>query len=154
MKAVLTSLGMAPYLVSIRAVALLLPRRERAEWIREWTSELWYVYQSSVRASFREWLDSPSDLLHGHRSVAAFCCGAFHDARSLKQSDSLPVRSSVPRARSATRCLGILAFTATLSAVCALFIPGKRNLLETSPYKDTGSLVMISKARQAETGRP
>ena len=106
MKPVLTSLGMAPYLVSIRALALLLPRRERAEWTREWTSELWYVYQDSVRASFREWLDSPSDLLHGHRSVAAFCYGAFHDARSLKQSDSLPVRSSVPRARSATRCLG------------------------------------------------
>ncbi len=154
MKPVLTSLGMAPYLVSIRAVALLLPRRERAEWTREWTSELWYVYQSSVRASFREWLDSPSDLLHGHRAVAAFCCGAFHDARSLKQNDSLPVRSTVPQARSATRCLGILAFTATLSGVCALFIPSTRTSLESSPYKDTGSLVMISKERQSETGQP
>ena len=149
----LPSLGMAPYVVSIRALALLLPRRERTEWVKEWTSELWYVYQSSIQASCREWLDCPSDLWRGHQAVAAFCLGAFHDAQSLKQNHS-PARSSVPRARSATHCLSALALMGTLSAVGTFFIPGIRTALESSPYKDTGSLVMVAKARQSVTGQP
>jgi hypothetical protein len=154
MNSPLPSLGMAPYVVSIRALALLLPRRERAEWVKEWTSELWYVYRSSIQASCREWLDSPSELWRGHQAVAAFCLGAFQDAQSLKHNHSTPVRSSVPQARSATHCLSALALIASLSAVGTFFIPGIRTALESSPYKDTGSLVMVAKARQSVTGQP
>jgi hypothetical protein len=154
MKSTLPSCGMAPYFVSIKALALLVPRRERVEWVKEWTSELWYVYRSSVTGSWKEWLDIRSDFWGGHRSVAAFCLGAFDDARSLRQSQSPPMQSSVPQARSAIHCLSALALIATLSAVGAFFIPGTRTDLESSPYKDTGSLVMVSKARQSESGQP
>jgi hypothetical protein len=154
MKSIFSSIGMAPYLVSIRALAILLPRRERAEWLREWTSELWYVYRSSVNGSLREWFDLRSDFWTGHRSVAAFCCGAFDDARSLRQNHSTPLVSSVPKARSAMHCLSALAVVAALSAIGAFFIPGTRTSFEASPYKDMGSLVMVARTTQSESGQP
>lgn len=46
----------------LRNAALLVPASARAEWLAEWSAELWYV----------------------DRDATAFCLGSFRDALSLR----------------------------------------------------------------------
>ncbi len=50
----------------------LVPANERAEWCREWQSELWHVRQACVPTHGYSW--------RAEREVTAFCIGAIHDA--------------------------------------------------------------------------
>ncbi|NYF78883.1 hypothetical protein [Granulicella arctica] len=146
MKRLLSALEIAAYRTSLRCLALLLPLQDRAEWTKEWTSELWYVYQASVSPMWFAW--------QGHRTVIAFCLGAFHDARSLRQGTSQPTPSAVPYARSANHCLGVLALIVGLSVGFALVIPHVRTSFEPSPYRAPQTLVSIALDGYSETGLP
>ncbi len=57
--------------------SLLVPRRKRSEWSREWRTELWYVLREcSCKANAR-----PSSI----REATAFCLGAYQDAIWLRR---------------------------------------------------------------------
>ena len=88
--------------VVLQAASLLAPGRQRAEWLREWRSELWYVPRPQA---------------------TRFCLGAFRDALWLRR------QHSGVSLESAGICLGLLAALAAASAmlsVSLLEILGKR----------------------------
>lgn len=80
--------------------SLLVPGRKRAEWSREWRTELWYV----LRECFSEMRATPRSL----REATRFCMGAYQDAICLRR---LFWRTHQPLARvrgSAAACLLLL----------------------------------------------
>jgi hypothetical protein len=83
----------------LRSASLLAPAGRRAEWLKEWRSELWYI---------------PPD------ASARFCLGAFRDA--------IWVRRNQPRPRhlhleSPLSCLAFLAGVASLALLIAICLP-------------------------------
>ena len=59
----------------LRGASLLVPGIQRAEWRREWNSELWHVRHSCRLMEGASW--------RAEREVASFCLGAFQDAFCL-----------------------------------------------------------------------
>jgi hypothetical protein len=93
----------------LRLGALLVPERERPEWIAEWKSELWYVLRrrnGSLDTSRLDW-----DALR-------YCLGAFRDAAWHRRNSSDPTPRQFFWLRSPLRCV---VFLAILAAVAAFF---------------------------------
>ncbi len=86
----------------IRAAALLVPYQQRAEWLSEWVSELWYVRREARRAG---------------REGLRFCLGAFQDAFWLRyRSHRISAMSTALESP-----LGCMLFLAILAAMNLLF---------------------------------
>ena len=49
----------------LRLAALLVPRRKREEWLAEWKSELWHIWQMCHQG--------PNPSLRDRKEAAAFC---------------------------------------------------------------------------------
>jgi len=90
---------MKAHLAILRAASWLAPRAQRAEWVAEWRSELWYVAQAG-----------------GGR--LAFCLGAFRDACWLRRNSPSPPGTML-RFESPWRCALFLAALAALSVLGA-----------------------------------
>ena len=89
------------HLAMLRSAAWLVPGEQRAEWLAEWSAELWYVRQS------------------GDRQTTSFCLGSFRDAfwlRRNRPSDAPPV----PWLESPSQCLGFLGLLASVCVLLAL----------------------------------
>lgn len=86
-----------PYVI-LRAASVFAPADQRAEWLNEWQSELWYVPQ---RASLR------------------FSLGAIRDALWLRFNTSNPVKRPQSYLESPLRCLAFLTALAAFSVVFA-----------------------------------
>src|SRR5262249_49236793 len=78
----------------------------RADWIAEWTSELWYVLREC----------------DGRRALL-FCLGAFQDALWLRRNQFVPAAHTHPL-QSPLRCLSLLATTAAVAIALFLRAPG------------------------------
>jgi hypothetical protein len=108
----------------LRAAALLAPRELRADWLSEWSAELWVVQQSG-------------------KHPARFCLGAFRDAlwlrRNSPQPDTSPILTESP-----LRCLLLLAFLAAVTVGLAFQLPGSRNAVTRSPLPHPERLVLIA----------
>jgi len=131
------------YVAVIHGLALLVPAEERATWIKEWISELWYVHKEASGGGWR-----------GSFRVLAFSIGAFHDARSMKAPGQEERVSRVPYRNSARHCLGALGMLGLLSALLAVAMPNVRKALEPSPYRDPRTLVVLSRSGFADRGVP
>jgi hypothetical protein len=91
-----------PYTV-LRAASLLAPGDQRAGWLEEWRSELWYIPR---------------------RGATLFCLGAFRDAVWLRRNNPSPVKRRL--LESPLRCLALLAALAAASLVIAVLVPGPK----------------------------
>lgn len=80
----------------LRAASLLAPGDQRARWLQEWRSELWYVPQGGAT-----W----------------FCLGAFRDAFWVRRNSLGPATRTSSHLESPASCL---AFLATLAAASVL----------------------------------
>jgi hypothetical protein len=135
-------------LATLKLAAFLIPRRQRAEWLKEWRSELWHVRQACGVEAEMQW--------HGEQEVAAFCFGAFEDARCLREH----LRTVAPRGQlgqalsSATRCLLFLAGIALAAGCLFLCLPGARIAAQPSPYKDARNLMLITRSGLSGTSYP
>ena len=137
------------HLTVLRTASLLIPRSQRAEWWREWSSELWHVRQARTPHRAISW---PAE-----REIAEFCLGAFQDARYLRaqsfniqplSTPSAPKR--LPRATtmgSATQCTLLLAALIVISFGIALMLPGVRAEIRESRFHLSPDLVLIQSAR-------
>jgi hypothetical protein len=112
-----------PQLAILRAASWLTPLNQRADWLQEWQSELWYVPR---------------------RRATEFCLGAFRDALWMRRNSLNPLVRSWIRLESPLQCLGFLAVLAGASTLLAYGLPGPRNLILPSPYRDSGDLAMVS----------
>jgi hypothetical protein len=112
-------------LVILHCAALLVPREQRAGWLAEWRSELFYV----------------SDR---HRKTTEFCLGAFRDAIWVRRnSPLLPARWTL-RLASPFQCLSFLALLAATATFFAFHLSLPRDLLMPAPYRHAQDLAMIS----------
>ncbi len=144
------------HLTVLRTASLLIPRSQRAEWWREWSSELWHVRQARTPHRGISW---PAE-----REIAEFCLGAFQDARYLRaqsfniqplSTPSAPKR--LPRATtmgSATQCTLLLAALIVISFGIALMLPGVRAEIRESRFHLSPDLVLIQSARAPNESSP
>ena len=93
--------GPLPYTI-LRLASLLVPNNLRAEWVKEWQSELWYVPP---------------------REASQFCLGAFRDALCLRRDSESPAKRPVIQLKSPLSCLAFLAILAAVSIVIVVRIP-------------------------------
>lgn len=106
----------------LRLASLLLPGRERREWLAEWRAELHYVHGCSV----------------SHRFCLAFVVGAIPDALWIRR------HTRVPRLETARGCLVALTIWAALCVAGALLVPSVRQQIFPSAWQGPGDLVTIS----------
>lgn len=106
----------------LQSVILLLPIRERAEWLAEWRAELHYVLRSRV----------------SHLTCLAFSLGAIPDALWIRRH-ARAVRLEIARS-----CITLLASLAALIVGTALLLPATRQQIFPAPYRGAGDLVTIS----------
>lgn len=83
----------------LRAASLLTPAAERADWLKQWRSELFYV---------------------SRRRATAFCLGAFRDAVWVRRNTSAGQRGV--HLQSAWSCLAFLAAGAGFSFLMAVLL--------------------------------
>lgn len=108
--------------------AWLVPSPQRTEWLREWKSELWYVRQKCNR----------------ELPIASFCLGAFQDALWLRQNSPSSETHRKSRLESPAQSILFLATCAAAALSIALLLPGARNEILPSPYRNAPTLAMIS----------
>jgi hypothetical protein len=89
------------HLAILRSAACLVPGEQRADWLAEWSAELWYVRQS------------------GERQATSFCLGAFRDALWLRRNSPLDARPWL-RLETPAQCLGFLSIAAVVCALLAI----------------------------------
>ena len=129
----------------LRAASLLVPVRQRVEWGREWSSELWHVRQSCVPEGLHSW--------RAEREITAFCLGAFQDAVSLRRH-AWKTRAPLPPLRgSASLCLFVLAVALTACSGVALLLPGVRAAYSLARRPVDPGLVLIQNAA-SKSDRP
>ncbi len=122
------------YLLLLRCAAVLVPCEQRGEWRNEWSSELWYVWQASRRAS--------GASLKSHAVVASFCRGAFVDGFWLRRSCPRPAMLNLT---SPSRCILLLIGLLTGSLLLALHLPHARNAILPSPYRAAEHTLLIAR---------
>lgn len=123
----------------LRAASLLAPARGRAEWRREWRSELWHVRRTCTPAGATSW---PAE-----REVTAFCLGAFQDALCLRSQSS---HGEAPRAwfrGSPAQCVLLMAAALAAGFVVALLLPAVRAQKDQVLYRINPGLILIQDAR-------
>ena len=123
----------------LRGASLLVPVAQRAEWWREWRSELWHVRRECAPGGTASW--------QAEREVTAFCLGAFPDALCLgRRSWQINRVISVSRG-SPGRCLLWLAMALAASLAMAYLLPGVRTEIHPSLYHVRPGLMLIQDAR-------
>jgi len=134
------------HLAALKCAALLVPTRQRPEWLQEWTSELWYVHQACITERGPSW--------QAERDTAAFCLGAFNDAICLRCNSPRTKSHKSPVLHSAAHCVLFLTILAITTWCLALRLPGVRTAVQPTPYRDTRNLIAISANGRAETPVP
>ncbi|MBC7928201.1 MAG: hypothetical protein H7039_21355 [Bryobacteraceae bacterium] len=112
--------------------ALLIPGEQRAEWLAEWRSELWYV----------------------RRNRCAFCLGAIQDAVWVRRNTPEIDGGKDVRLGSPVTCILLLSVLAAFSAFFAFRLPGARELMPWSSNVDEQNLVTIGSAGRSAARSP
>ncbi|HEY4085473.1 MAG TPA: hypothetical protein VGM43_06020 [Bryobacteraceae bacterium] len=99
--------------ILLRIASLLAPSHHRAEWLEEWTSELWYIPQSQA---------------------TAFCLGAFQDALWLRRNRPVFEKRPGIHLDSPLTCLAVLTALAASGLFFAFQVISPR-LTPSSPLK-------------------
>jgi hypothetical protein len=134
------------HLAALWCAARLVPAQQRAEWFKEWTSELWYVHEARIPERALSW--------QGERDVAAFCLGAFKDAFCLHRTALRLKSHRAHPLHSAAQCVLFLTILAATTWCLALLLHGVRTAVQPSPYRDTRNLIVISANGRSETPVP
>jgi hypothetical protein len=124
------------HLTLLRSASILVPATQRAEWRREWRSELWHVRHICAHAG--------SASRDPEREVTAFCLGAFQDALFLRRQSTCPEKAaSAAFQGSAAQCILFLAAVLAASYAIALMLPGVRAQRIVSPRSVNPGVVLI-----------
>jgi len=121
----------------LRGASLMVPRKQRAEWWREWHAELWHVRQECVPIATVSW--------RAERKVTSFCLGAFQDALCLRRH-SWRQEPLATLQGSAAQCIFWLAAALAVTYSIALLLPGVRTEIHPSRYQVNPGLILIQDA--------
>ena len=123
--------------------AFFVPARRRRAWLQDWTSELWYVLEASHTRS--------ESLFRRQSAAIAFCAGAFRDAWCLWcEPSAMSTLAETSATKSVWRCALLLSLAAIVTSTLALLLPGVRSSVLPSPYRDSRSLVLLSRTDLSE----
>jgi hypothetical protein len=123
----------------LQCASLMVPGVLRAEWRREWRSELWHVRRASA---------PPSGATFGAEcDIVAFCLGAYQDAWCLRRhaQRNKPAASLATAAfrGSAAQCLLMLVAVFVTTYALALFQPEVRMATHSSRSAARSGLILI-----------
>lgn len=104
-------------LAMLHGASLILPHRERGEWFREWSSELWHMRKTCTPQGTFSW--------SAERKAIAFCVGSFQDSVCLRRETSRVAAASGNG--SAPQCFVWLSIAVVLCAIVAHILPGVQN---------------------------
>jgi hypothetical protein len=133
-------------LASLRCASLLVRGHQRAEWWREWQSELWHVRQECTPKYGISWT--------AEREVAEFCSGAFQDALCLRSHTEERRVSHATTKGSAMQCIRLLIGIGTISFGVAMMLPGVSAILRVPQYHDIKNLKLIRDAHYSDDSIP
>jgi hypothetical protein len=134
----------------LKMAAILVPRKDRAEWLEEWRAELWHVWHLCNQ-------NHGPAALHQKEEITAFSLGAFKDAIWLRRNQT---SSATPGLRlwfkSGTPSRCILAFIAVAfaSLLIAYSRPSVWQVMRPNSYPDARDLVMVSRGSFDSTSAP
>ncbi len=114
----------------IRLASLLVPRRQRKDWRKEWNSEAWHVAKH---------LNGPQ--------LRQFCWGAFPDAvscRAIAFNRENLLREFNYWSRSPGFCLATLTALILLLTAISGFLPKTRDVLLPLPYANADRIVTVA----------
>ncbi len=118
------------------AASLLVPRRGRIEWLREWRAELWHVRFTEARAP----IDARS---REEQKMFQFCLGAFQDAWCLRRLDTDRGAGHGAFSGSAFQCVLVFAAILAVSYGLSRLLPGVQAETHPSQYRINPDLIMI-----------
>jgi hypothetical protein len=133
-------------LALLRGASLLVPTHQRTEWIKEWRAELWHVRQACLQRTRSCW--------SVEREIAAFCLGAFEDARCLRQHASTRTVPLATTMGSAPQCILFLTAILAFSGIVALLLPPVRAQLRGTHYRDARNLMLLQDAQYTGDATP
>lgn len=148
---------------TLQAAALLVPRRQRAEWRKEWHAELWHVRQLCLEGRLDGSLnghlkDIAPQSKNAERDIAAFCLGAFPDAFHLRREILWREdRASAPRPQhlaTPASCLLLLAVLAVVAYTAGQFLPRALLAIHAAPYRNARDLILLSNPVAAKETTP
>ena len=118
--------------------SLLVPARQRGEWRREWTAEMWHVRKTRGSASKPAW--------RTEREVTAFCLGAVQDALCLRRQAWRDARPAAAIDGSAGQALLCLALALCACYALALALPQVRAARNPEQQTTRPGLILIQAA--------
>jgi hypothetical protein len=122
----------------LRSASVITPGSQRAEWWREWQSELWHVRRTCAPAGVVPW--------QAEREITAFCLGAFQDALCLRRHAWQKGRAPALLHGSAAECLLILLAVLASTYFLSQLMPGVRAESQASRYQVNPGLILIQDA--------
>jgi MacB-like protein len=130
------------YRFILYCAASFVPTAQRREWLREWTSELWYVSRTNH--------EEGNSHFRSHVEAALFCRGAFADAVELRLQHQPRILSLC----NPVHCVIALFVLAVMSLGFAWYLPGAHTALSPLPYKDEQHLFVVSPYGYSENPAP
>ena len=124
---------------ALHTASLLVPASERADWSREWLSELWHVRQSYVRLDETIALESQGEII-------LFCLGAYTDALCVRE---LAAKSGPRRPHIHGSAAQALLWLSAIFLLCFLItslLPGVQAEREASRFLVNPNALVISEA--------
>src|SRR3954449_2048409 len=117
------------------AASFLVAAGQRAEWRREWQSELWHVRHSLCECGALSW--------EAQREITSFCLGSLHDALCLRR-ESRPAPQPAPRlSGAAAQCLLRLGTLLAVCIVIARLLPGVQAERDPARFQVNPGLILI-----------
>jgi hypothetical protein len=119
----------------LRCASRLTPKQQRAEWIREWRSELWHAREATRIGDECTW--------QMEKALLRFCGGAVQDAFMLRRLSWERREGRAAFHGSAGECLLVLSVVLAASYLLSLVMPGVRAESHPALYKVNPNLIMI-----------
>jgi hypothetical protein len=125
----------AGHLALLRSASWLVPEPQRAEWVKEWESELWHVRRACLPIGAFSW--------QAEWELTTFCSGAFQDAAWLRRQSWKHSVGSAAVHGSALHCVLSLCVVAALCALVSELLPGVRSEREATQSSLRPGMVLI-----------
>lgn len=118
--------------------SVLTPGEKRAEWLREWRSELWHAREAVSIAGKIDW--------GSEQAMLQFCSGAIHDALALRKLTQENKKVQIAFRGSAAECVLTLFAIFAASYLLSQVLPGVRAESHPALYRVNSNLIMIRNA--------
>lgn len=130
----------------LRSASWLVPQESRAEWLREWSAELWHARDAAT-------VDGLCSLAE-EKALLPFCLGAYKDAVCLRRMQPKKTAPVVLFRGSAAQCLVSLGALLGVCMLVARLLPGVHATENPELYRMKPGLVLIQNSSRQDDSLP